>query len=180
MRIIGGKFKGTRLSPPGNIKARPTTDFAREGLFNILQHSIDLDGLKVLDLFSGTGAVSMEFLSRGATFAVSVDSDPKAIRFLKSMSKQLQLENWKVMRANVFKLLDQHTSKYDIIFADPPFAMDRHEELVSKVIEGELLEEGGILIVEHSKKMDIENLIGFSSSRNYGNLTFSFFRQPKP
>ena len=139
MRVIGGKFKGKRIQPKWKLKARPTTEFAREGLFNILQHTYDLKDIDVLDLFTGSGALSLEFLSRGAASVTSIDTDRNSIRHIHHLSKDLELPEWKAFRTNVFSMLKKNSSRYDIIFADPPFALDKHEELVDLVLKGDHL-----------------------------------------
>lgn len=175
MRVVGGKYRGKRITPPLRLKARPTTDFAKEGLFNMLQHSIDLDGLEILDLFAGSGGISYEFLSRGAKSVVSVDSDRVAIQYLQKLAQEVQDGDWHIIKAEVFSFLTNYIPRKDIIFADPPFRFGKHQKLVKRVIENGHLNEGGMLIVEHPNDVDLSEELGYTKSRKYGNLTFSFF-----
>ena len=176
MRVVAGKYRGKRLDPPSRIKARPTTDFAKEGLFNILQHSIELNGVSVLDLFAGSGGISMEFISRGAGSLVSVDTDRQAIDFMQRLAREMQLDNWHIINADVFSFLSTYAHKLDIIFADPPFRFGKHEKLVRKVMANDFLKKGGMFILEHPKDVDLSDEPGYLKTRNYGNLKFSFFR----
>ena len=176
MRVVGGKYRGRRLHPPTRLRARPTTDFAKEGLFNVLQHSIELDGIEVLDLFAGTGAISLEFLSRGASSVVSVDTDKQAVSYIQKLAQEVQDNTWQVVRADAFGFLNTYASQKDIIFADPPFNLLKHQKLVTRVIEKKLLKTDGSLIIEHPKEVDLSEEMGYQNTRNYGNLNFSFFK----
>ncbi|MCB0791358.1 MAG: 16S rRNA (guanine(966)-N(2))-methyltransferase RsmD [Flavobacteriales bacterium] len=175
MRIIGGRYRNRRIDPPKDIDARPTTDFAREGLFNILHHSLPLEGLAVLDLFAGTGAVSAEFLSRGAEKVVSVEMDRLLNSHLLRLARDLDDPGWRIVKADVFQFLRGHQGTYDIIFADPPFRLPGTEELPTLVREAGLLSSDGTLIVEHPKDIDLHTDPWFRRQRDYGTVQFSFF-----
>ena len=179
MRVIGGALKGRKILPPKGITARPTTDFAKEGLFNILQHSTVLEGIRVLDLFAGAGGISLEFISRGATEVVSVEQDNALYGHLLKCAEQFSANNWRVVKADVFRHLRTDRATYDLIFADPPFSMDNVAELPGLVRAQGLLAPDGLLIVEHTKKIDLSADPWFDVCRNYGNIHFSFLT-PKP
>ncbi|MBL7933155.1 MAG: RsmD family RNA methyltransferase [Bacteroidia bacterium] len=174
MRIIGGSHKGKVIKMPKDLPVRPTTDFAKEGLFNILNNKLDFEGLKVLDLFSGTGHISLEFASRGAADVVAVDQHFKCVGFLKSISKELNF-NIQANKGDVFEFLNSARSSYDLIFADPPYDLPNIPEIHKLVFEKKLLNPGAILIIEHGAKTKLDDLKGFSSHRKYGNVNFSFF-----
>ncbi len=175
MRIIGGTLKGIRLNPPKNLPVRPTTDMAKEALFNILQNQVDFDELKVLDLFSGTGSISIEFASREAIEVTSVDQNFGCVNYLKSMSEEHGLPQIKIVKADVFKFLNQETEKFDLIFADPPFDLQRIPEIAAIVFEKKLLNKNGILVIEHQSRQDLHNHPNFKEKRKYGYSAFSFF-----
>jgi len=176
MRIIGGKLKGLRLNPPKGLPVRPTTDLAKEALFNILQNQVDFEGIKVLDLFSGTGNLSLEFASREAAEVISVDKSIRCVHFLKDMAKQHGLEQIKTYNADVFKYLDMETEAYDLIFADPPYDLSRIPELPKIVFEKQLLTPGGLLVIEHQSMQNLSHHPAFTGQRKYGHSSFSFFR----
>jgi 16S rRNA (guanine(966)-N(2))-methyltransferase RsmD len=176
MRIIGGRLKGLRLNPPNGLPVRPTTDLAKEALFNILQNQIDIEGAKVLDLFSGTGNLSLEFASRDAAEVISVDKSIRCVHFLKDMAKQHRLDQIKTYNADVFKYLEMETETYDLIFADPPYDLSRIPEIIKIVFERKLLSPEGILIVEHQSMQNLSNHPAFTEQRKYGHSAFSFFR----
>jgi len=182
MRIISGKYRGKKLRAPKTLPVRPTTDMAKESLFNILNNYYYFDGVKVLDLFAGTGNVSLEFASRGSEDVTAVDLDSGCTKFINQMANELKLEEgFKVVQEDVFKYLKKTNSKSNIIFADPPYAFEQEEfESIPKtVFERGLLEEGGMLIVEHFSKMDLSHLENFSFKRKYGSSVFSFFELPE-
>ena len=156
MRIIGGKFKGKAILPPQGYKARPTTDFAKEGLFNILNNEYDMEGLKVLDLFGGTGAISYEFASRGAEMVYCVEMLPLHANFIKSQAAALGMRNLTVVRHNVFEFLDICHEKFDIIFADPPYAIEGLGDLPEKVFAKDILHPGAYFILEHPEEYNFE------------------------
>ncbi|MFD0750005.1 16S rRNA (guanine(966)-N(2))-methyltransferase RsmD [Mucilaginibacter calamicampi] len=177
MRIIGGTLKGLRLNPPKNLPVRPTTDLAKEALFNILQNQIEFDNIKVLDLFSGTGNIAFEFASRRAEQVTSVDRSIHCIHYIKDTAKQHQLSNIKTFKADVFKYLDLETDQYNLIFADPPYDLNRIPEIPKTVFEKNLLLPDGLLIVEHQSMQNLSNHPNFTEQRKYGHSSFSFFRQ---
>lgn len=175
MRIIGGKLKGLRLNPPANLPVRPTTDLAKEALFNILNNLVDLEDIRVLDLFSGTGSISLEFASRGAKEVVSVDKDFNCYKFLKQVAEKHDLPQIDANRSDVFKFLEVETNRYDIIFADPPYDHPKLPLIPEIVFNRQLLNDDGILILEHPtmKKIDHPK---FTDQRKYGHSSFSFYR----
>ncbi len=175
MRIIGGRLKGLRLNPPKNLPVRPTTDLAKEALFNILQNKIEFDDIRVLDLFSGTGNISMEFASRGAAQVISVDRSIQCVHYLKDTARQHGLTNIKTFKDDVFKYLQLETDQYDLIFADPPYDMNQIPEIPKIVFEKNLLLPDGLLIVEHQSMQNLSNHPAFSEQRKYGHSSFSFF-----
>ena len=174
MRIVGGKYKGRIFNPGKTFKARPTTDLAKESLFNILANKIDFEETKMLDLFAGTGSISYEFISRGCKEVTLVELNFRHVQFIKSVLKELN-EVAKVYRADVFKYLAGEKSKFDLIFADPPYNHPRFQEIPVQIIERNLLAENGLLIVEHPKEYDFSKLPGFLELRKYGKVQFSFF-----
>lgn len=179
MRIVGGKYKGRRIVAPKNDLARPTTDFAKEALFNILQHSIALEGIRVLDLFAGTGGISAEFLSRGADEVISVEQAPLLHAHLQHMVRELDASNWFVVRADAFTYLTADRGRYDLIFADPPFHAEGTAKLPALIREADLLAPDGLLIVEHPRNVDLSSDPWFERCRKYSNIHFSFFT-PRP
>jgi 16S rRNA (guanine(966)-N(2))-methyltransferase RsmD len=177
MRIIGGVLKGLRLNPPKNLPVRPTTDLAKEALFNILLNKIEFQGIKVLDLFSGTGNISLEFASRGAAQVTSVDRSIHCVNYLKDTARQHQLEQIKTYKADVFKYLQMETEQYDLIFADPPYELNQIPELPKIIFNKNLLLPGGLLIVEHQSMQNLSNHPAFVEQRKYGYVSFSFFEK---
>ena len=175
MRIIAGTLKGRRLNPPANLPVRPTTDMAREGLFNILNNYVDFDECTVMDLFAGTGAMSVEFISRGVREVTAVDINNACTDFIKSEAQRLELRNLRVVRADVFDLLKRANRKFDIVFADPPYAIEGLETLPDLVFEHQLLNEDGIFILEHPREYSFEEHPHFWQHRNYGKVNFTFF-----
>ncbi|MDB5149568.1 MAG: rsmD [Mucilaginibacter sp.] len=178
MRIIGGSLKGLKLNPPKNLPVRPTTDLAKEALFNILHNQIEFEGIKVLDLFSGTGNISLEFASRGASEVISVDRSIHCVNYLKDTSRQHKLTQIKTYREDVFKYLNIETEQYDLVFADPPYDLNRIPDLPKAIFEKNLLKTGGLLIVEHQSLQNLSNHPTFVEQRKYGHSSFSFFRYP--
>ncbi len=176
MRIISGKFKGRRIFPPKNLPVRPTTDMSKEALFNVLNNHFSFEGLKILDLFAGTGNISFEFASRGSDNITSVDADFGCVKFIKQIAEEYDF-NIAAMRSDVFKFLEKNTNSYDIIFADPPYALDQKtfENIVTLVFQQELLREDGMMVIEHSKYTKLDHMIHFSFKKSYGGSIFSFF-----
>jgi 16S rRNA (guanine966-N2)-methyltransferase len=176
LRIIGGKYRGRRIDPPANLRARPTTDFAREGLFNILNNRIDFETVTVLDLFSGTGCISYEFASRGAAAVHLVEKDKIHISGIKRIIRELEFENIKPVHIDVKAFLKTCKVKYDVVFADPPYDLKWLKDLPDLVSSGGVIKEDGFFILEHPKNMDFKNHRLFFEHRNYGGVNFSFFK----
>lgn len=177
MRIIGGKYKGRMFSPGKKFKARPTTDIAREGLFNILQNRYEFSNKKVLDLFSGTGSMGYEFLSRGCEHATLVENNFMHYKFILEVLAKLDIENAKVFKADVFKFLKKSPETFNIIFADPPFNLPDFEKVPEAVLESGLLAAEGVFILEHPKEFDFSKNSSFKEIRRYGKVHFSFFEK---
>ena len=175
MRIIGGKYKGKRIVVPANLKARPTTDFAKEGLFNILSNKIDFENIITLDLFSGTGSISYEFVSRGVAQAHLVEKNYSNISAIKKNINQLELPNIKPIHIDVIAYLKACNIKYDLIFADPPFDLTWIDELPDLVFNADILTAGGLFILEHPASKKFANHPLFLEMRRYGEVHFSFF-----
>jgi 16S rRNA (guanine966-N2)-methyltransferase len=180
MRIISGSLGGRRISPPANMPyTRPTTDIAKEGLFNILQNQLDFEELKTLDLFGGTGNISYELASRGANDLTIIEKDQQMFSFIKKTAESLKLENFKVIKSDVFRFINQCQEKFDFIFAGPPYALQNIDDLPKLVFEKQLLNEDGWFILEHTPRNNYENSPYFKSSRNYGTTVFSIFVNEK-
>ncbi len=176
MRIISGTHKGRRIVPDKNFKARPTTDFAKENLFNVLNNSIDFDGIVALDLFGGTGGISYELASRGAEQIICVEMNVKHFAFIKKTVADLAFDNISVLRADVFRYLKSCRKKFDVIFADPPYDLKNIDAIPDMVFKKELLLPDGLFILEHGKADNFENHDKFCEMRTYGSVNFSFFR----
>lgn len=176
MRIISGKYKGKRLQAPKNLPVRPTTDMAKEALFNILNNHFNFQELKILDLFAGTGNISYEFASRGSAPILCIDADFGCVNYIKKISNELDFDITAI-KSDVFKFLEKNNSSYDLIFADPPYHLDQKEfeKIVQLVFERQLLDQVGMLIIEHSKDTKLEHLDHFAFARSYGGTTFTFF-----
>jgi len=176
MRIIAGKYKRRFITPPKNLPVRPTTDLARESLFNILTSKIDLTGKTVLDLFSGTGAVSYEFISRGCKQVLAVDVNYQCVKFIRKTSSAFEMNELSVIKGDVFKFLTKTRLTFDLIFADPPYDLELLKTLPDLVFEKDLLRLGGYFILEHPKIYDFSNHPNFLEHRKYGKVNFTFFR----
>jgi 16S rRNA (guanine966-N2)-methyltransferase len=176
LRIIGGKYKGRRIDPPSNFKARPTTDFAREGLFNILSNRLDFESIAVLDLFGGTGSISYEFASRGVPVIHLVEKDIRHISGIKKIINEIGIENIKTIHIDATTFLKTCSVKYDVVFADPPYELSWLRELPDLVTGSGVLGKGGFFILEHPKNMNFKAHKLFFEHRNYGGVNFSFFR----
>ncbi|MBF2709265.1 RsmD family RNA methyltransferase [Flavobacterium soyangense] len=176
MRIISGKYKGRRIFPPKGLPVRPTTDMSKEALFNVLNNHFSFEGLKILDLFAGTGNISFEFASRGSTPITSVDADFGCVKFIKQVAAEYDF-NIAATKSDVFQFLERNKATYDIIFADPPYALDQKtfDKIVLLVFEKNTLQEDGMMIIEHSKYTKLDHLIHFSFKKSYGGSIFSFF-----
>ena len=176
MRIISGRYGGRKITPPTNMPyTRPTTDIAKEGLFNILQNNLEIEKLKVLDLFGGTGCISYELASRGAPDITIVEKDNRMHDFIKRTSAELKLENFKVMKADVFKFIDTMAEQYDFIFAGPPYALATIDDLPLKIFAKKLLKPKGWFILEHTPRNDYKKFAHYKTERNYGTTIFSIF-----
>jgi 16S rRNA (guanine966-N2)-methyltransferase len=179
MRIVGGTHRSRRIDAPRNLPLRPTTDFAKESLFNILVNHFDLEGLSVLDLFSGTGAISFEFASRGAKKIVSIEKNPECLAFIKKKSNEFKFDNILPFKYDAFKYLEKCTDKYDIIFADPPYELPGTDRIPELVFSRDILPENGRLIIEHSSKTSFSKAEWFLEKRTYGEVNFSIFGKRK-
>lgn len=176
MRIISGKLKARRFTIPKGFPSRPTTDFAKEGLFNILENRTSLLDLDILDLCSGTGNISLEFLSREAGHVTAVDQNFNCIRHLYKTAKQFEVAtNLTTIKSDILHFLDNCSQTFDLIFADPPYEYKEHYSIAQLVFEKKLLREDGILIIEHGRHTKLETLTNFKKTRTYGNVYFSFF-----
>ena len=175
MRIVGGTYGGRVIVPPRNLRARPTTDFAKENLFNVLQNKTDIENAQILDLFSGTGSISYEFVSRGAGSVTSVEINSIHHEFIRKTAANFGMKNLYAVKANVYLYLKSTAKQYDIIFADAPYDQEGTENVIDIVFERELLKEGGLLIFEHSKAKTFTNHPHFTDQRSYGSVQFSFF-----
>jgi 16S rRNA (guanine966-N2)-methyltransferase len=176
VRIISGKFKGRRIFPPKGLPVRPTTDMSKEALFNVLNNHFSFEGMKILDLFAGTGNISFEFASRGSTPITSVDADFGCIKFIKQVATEYDF-NIAATKSDVFMFLERNKAIYDIIFADPPYNLDQKtfEKIVLTIFEKNALNEDGMMIIEHSKYTKLDHLTHFSFKKSYGSSIFSFF-----
>lgn len=176
MRIISGKYKSRRLVAPKKLPVRPTTDMAKEGLFNVLNNWYYFEEIKVLDLFSGTGNVSYEFASRGTTDILAVDQHSGCIGFINKTAKELELDI-QTIKSDVYSFLEKHQGTYDVIFADPPydFSEEDFSKIATLVFENNLLSEKGTLVIEHSQETNLANAPYFTQSKRYGGCMFSFF-----
>lgn len=177
MRIIGGALKGKAINPPMGYSARPTTDFAREGLFNVLNNEYEFEDLKVLDLFGGTGAIAYEFASRGASRVYSVDMNRDNVSFIRQEAARLGLSNVTAVHDNVFDFLPICHEKFDIIFADPPYALDGLENIPDKVLGQDILHPGCYFILEHGDEHSFKEHALFKKEKVYGRVHFSFFEK---
>jgi 16S rRNA (guanine(966)-N(2))-methyltransferase RsmD len=175
VRIIGGTFRGRILHPPKGLPIRPTTDLGKESLFNILNNRIDFEGLAVLDLFAGTGNISLEFASRGASEIISVDNNSKCIEYIRKTSHEMSFNGLFTVKANVFTFLKSVSRKFDIIFADPPYDMKESIQLPELIFENSLLQPDGWLIIEHDVFKEFKSHPNFVEERRYGKVHFSFF-----
>jgi 16S rRNA (guanine966-N2)-methyltransferase len=179
MRIISGTLGGRKVNPPAQMPhTRPTTDIAKEGLFNILQHNLEWETLKTLDLFGGTGSISYELASRGVADITIVEKDPVMYEFIKKNLQLFNIENARVLKQEVFKYLEQCTEQFNFIFAGPPYALATIDELPGLIIEKKLLQPAGWFVLEHTPRNNYEKFPLFKTARNYGTTVFSIFIQP--
>lgn len=180
MRIISGTLGGRRIAPPAKMPhTRPTTDIAKEGLFNILQNNLDFEGLKTLDLFGGTGSISYELASRGARELTVVEKDDKMFSFINKTAQDLKLQNFNVVKSDVFRFIDAAAEKYDFIFAGPPYALTAIDELPKLIFEKGLLNDGGWFVLEHTPRNDYKKFPHYLREKNYGTTIFSIFEEPQ-
>lgn len=175
MRIISGKLKGIRFSPPKSFPSRPTTDFAKEALFNIVNNEFNFDNIEILDLCAGTGSISFEFASRGAISVTSIDQHGPSLQFIEATAKEHGLNQIQTRKQDILKYLEQCPRQYDLIFADPPFGYENYQDIIQLVFERKLLTDKGLLILEHDKRKDFSDIKEFTYLRNYGGVNFSFF-----
>ncbi len=175
MRVVGGEYKGRVFKPGKNFKARPTTDIAKEGLFNILNNRYDFSELKVLDLFAGTGSISYEFASRGSLDITLVELNYNHLKFIHKVISELKISSIKPVKGNVFKFIKKCTESFDIVFADPPFDLPDLGEIPDILLSSTILKEKGVFILEHSKRASFNEHEYFLEQRSYGNVCFSFF-----
>ncbi len=175
MRIISGKYKGRHFYPPTNITARPTTDFAKESLFNVLNNRIDFEDISVLDLFAGTGSIGLECISRGARDVIAVETAGTQLNFIRKICNELQIDNLMLVRGDVFKYMASCRLHFDFIFADPPYQLAELPIVPDKIFEFGLLKPEGIFVLEHSGRQDFESHPHFLEHRRYGSVNFSLF-----
>ncbi|MDY3857310.1 MAG: RsmD family RNA methyltransferase [Muribaculaceae bacterium] len=181
MRIIRGKYGRRRFTVPTNITARPTTDFAKENIFNVIENLVDFDDEpEALDLFAGTGAISFELLSRGCRAVTSVEKAATQANFIRKVAKELGADNHTLVRGDALRFIESSGHAYDIVFADPPYNLPGFAEIPGKVLSSKLLHPGSLFIIEHSKEHDFSALPGFLEHRAYGSVNFSIFRIPDP
>lgn len=176
MRIISGKYHGRHILPPHTIKARPTTDFAKEALFNLLANRIDFEEIDVLDLFAGTGGISYEFISRGAKSATCVELANQQQNFIIKTCKELGISNLTVVRGDVFKYIKNTDLQFDFIYADPPYALEQLPQIPDLIFSKGLLRKGGLMVLEHSAANNFQDHPNFIEHRSYGSVNFSFFQ----
>jgi 16S rRNA (guanine966-N2)-methyltransferase len=176
VRIISGQYRGRKIVPPGNFNARPTTDFAKEGLFNILMNQFDFEEVDVLDLFAGTGSITYEFASRGARSVLAVEWEHAYYRFIRNTCQSLEMDRVTVLRTDAFRLLHNPAQSFDIVFADPPYDHVRLKEIPDLIIGNGLLNPGGILILEHPSRYSFTAHPGFNRHKNYGSVNFTLFK----
>jgi 16S rRNA (guanine966-N2)-methyltransferase len=180
MRIISGIHGGRKISPPAKMPyTRPTTDIAKEGLFNIIQNNLDIESLKTLDLFGGTGCISYELASRGAPDLTIIEKDNNMYDFIKNTGTLLKFENFKVLKSDVFRYVESCNDKFDFIFAGPPYALTNIDDLPKLVFEKHLLNPGGWFVLEHTPRNDYKKTAHYKTERNYGTTIFSIFIEDK-
>lgn len=175
MRIISGRYKSKRITAPKNLPVRPTTDMAKEGIFNVINNDYYFENMVVLDLFSGTGNISYEFASRGVKSVTSIDNNYNCIRFIKTMAAELDFQQINVIKSDVLKFIESSKSTFKIIYADPPYGMENQEEMLETILSGDLLDDEGWLILEHDAHHDFSKITGFEQQRRYGSVNFSIF-----
>jgi 16S rRNA (guanine(966)-N(2))-methyltransferase RsmD len=177
MRIISGKYRGRNIPVRKDFPSRPTTDFAKENLFNVLNNCFEFEGLKILDLFAGTGSISYEFASRGCEAVISIEKDYKSYSFIKTIVNDFGFNEITAVKMDAFKYIEKSTESFDIIFADPPFNLESLSDLPEKVLNSEILKEHGWFILEHGKKHQFNDNQHLKEIRNYGSVNFSIFKR---
>ena len=177
MRIIRGRYQRRQIIAPNNLPVRPTTDMAKESLFNIIENHFDLEETEALELFSGTGTISDELVSRGCPKVVAVDHDFGCVKFIRETANKLNMAELLVIRSDTFQFLQKHKMQYDLIFADPPYECPQYDTLVQLIFDNNLLREGGMFVLEHDKYKHFEEHPHFMEQRHYGTVNFSFFAQ---
>jgi 16S rRNA (guanine966-N2)-methyltransferase len=177
VRIISGQWRGRNIIAPKNLPVRPTTDFAKTALFNILTNHFDFESISVLDLFCGTGNISYEFASRGTTQITCVDENIHCVKFVEDTFEKLNFHTARIMKSDVFSFVDRCEEKFDIVFADPPFDLRKTEELPEAVLGKNMLKEGGWLVVEHQSKRKLESPMEPDEVRAYSNCAFSIYKK---
>lgn len=181
MRIIGGELGGRKIAPPSKMPyTRPTTDIAKEGLFNIIENNLEISSLKTLDLFGGTGSISYELASRGAKELTIVEKDIAMHEFIKKTAAMLAIKNITIVKSDVFRFIEQCTEAFNFIFAGPPYALLTIDELPVKIFQKKLLKPGGWFVLEHTPRNSYEAYAGYSTQRNYGTTIFSIFINREP
>jgi len=176
VRIISGKYRGRQIVAPAGLPARPTTDFAKTGLFNILNNRVDFENITVLDLFSGTGNITYEFISRGCTRITAVDADKNCIRFIENTGMKLNAAGLRVIKSDAFHFLADTFLTFGVIFADPPFDMPGAEKLHELIFRNNILDKNGLFVLEHPSGKNYSNLPNHFDTRKYGHVSFSFFK----
>lgn len=177
MRVINGIYKRRRFDVPRTFKARPTTDFAKEGLFAILENYLDFeDGPTALDLFAGTGSISIELVSRGCSRVISVEKDPQHYAFIRKIMNEVKTDKCLPLRADAFRFAAKCTEQFDFIFADPPYALQELPQIPDLIFNRNLLRPNGLFVLEHGKDASFENHPHFIEHRHYGSVNFSFFK----
>lgn len=176
MRIIGGLYKGRNIIAPKQLPVRPTTDFAKEGLFNVLTHRLDFSDLVVLDLFAGTGNISYEFASRGAQEIIAVDESYACIQFIQKTCQQFKIPTIKAFKSTAHNFLKNNTRAFPLIFADPPFDFESYPELLAVIVENQLVPHHALFVLEHHERLDFSDHPHFLEERKYGSIRFSFFQ----
>lgn len=183
MRVISGLYKRRRFDVPNSFKARPTTDFAKENLFNVLSNNyfdFEEDEVTALDLFSGTGSISIELVSRGCKQVVSIEKDPQHHSFITKIMNEVKTDRCQTLRGDVFKYIERCNKKFDLIFADPPYALKELASIPDLIFRKKLLKEGGLFVLEHGKDNDFTKHPNFIEQRKYGSVNFSFFKEVEP
>jgi len=180
MRIVGGTYKGRQFHPGKSFRSRPTTDFSKESLFNILENRINWEETSALDLFAGTGSISFELISRGCHRVTGIEKDKVHSRFIRDTSETLGITNFHLVQGDVFHFIRNKPASFDLIFADPPYTMKDFGTVAEKILGSGILREGGLFILEHSKENQFDHLPDFLEIRRYGSVHFSFFRKAVP